>query len=190
LTLAVFYWKILKKGDSMAEAKVENQVESTDIAIDEDDTMRDKYLTFLLGGEVYAASIEYVIEIVGVQQITDVPDMPNFVKGVINLRGQVIPVIDVRLRFGMEPKEYDDRTCIMVTRMKNLSVGLIVDMVEEVRDITKDLVAAAPKVATSSSGRFIDGIAHMPNNLVIIIIDINKLLHDNELGALAGEEEE
>jgi purine-binding chemotaxis protein CheW len=166
----------------------ENQIEENDVDIDEDDTMKDKYLTFLLANEVYAASIEYVIEIVGVQHITDVPDMPSFVKGVINLRGQVIPVIDVRLRFGMEPKDYDDRTCIMVTRMKGLSVGLIVDMVEEVRDITEDQVASAPKVATSSSGRFIDGIAHMPNNLVIIIIDINKLLHDNEFGALTGEE--
>ena len=172
--------------DTTAKNQIEGLISDSD---DDDDTMKDKYLTFILEDEIYAASIEYVTEIVGVLQITDVPDMPKFVKGVTNLRGQVIPVIDVRIRFGMEPKEYDARTCIMVTRIKGISVGLIVDTVEEVRDITPDQIAPAPKVATSASGRFINGIAHMPNDLVIIIINISKLLLDNELQSLTNEEE-
>lgn len=169
----------------------ETQAENLNIeaVLDDENTMSDRYLTFQLGAETFAACIEFITEIVGVQQITDIPDMPNFIKGVINLRGQVIPVMDVRLRFGMEEKEYTDRTCIMVTQMKGLSVGLIVDTVEEVRDIGTDLISPAPKVATSSSGKFIQGIAHMQDEQIIIIIDIDKLLNDSEFESLAEAEE-
>jgi len=159
--------------DSINESLAQLQ---TDI---DENTMEGKYLTFQLGGEVYGLPIEYIIEIIGVQRITKVPDMSDYVKGVINLRGQVIPVIDVRKRFGMEHREYDDRTCIMVTRIRGVSIGLIVDTVDEVRDIPPETITAAPTVATSQSGEYIKGISQGSGDdgLVVIIMNLKKLLY-------------
>ena len=150
-----------------------------------DNTMQDKYLTFLLGNESYAIPIQYILEIVGIQKITVVPDMVSYIKGVINLRGQVIPVVDVRLRFGMTGKDYDERTCIMITKVGEVSVGLIVDTVEEVRDITPDKIGASPKIATAQSADFIHGIARIGDE-VIIVLDVSKLLYANDLAAAAA----
>ena len=146
---------------------------------EEENTMENKYLTFSIGQEVYGIPIEHIIEIIGVQTITKVPDMEEHVKGVINLRGQVIPVIDVRTRFGIEFREFDDRTCIMVTRLKGVSIGLIVDTVEEVRDIIPEQISNAPTVATYQNGIYIDGIAQCEDDLVIIILNLYKLLYKN-----------
>lgn len=140
-------------------------------------TMKDRYLTFYLGEELYGFAIENIIEIVGIQQITVVPDMPAFVKGVINLRGKVIPVLDVRLRFGMEEREYDDRTCIMVSRVEDMEIGLIVDSVDEVKDIDDSLISSAPEVSTVGSSRFISGIAHVGESIVVVL-DVEKLLFE------------
>ncbi|MCL1946675.1 MAG: chemotaxis protein CheW [Chitinivibrionia bacterium] len=147
-----------------------------------DNTMQDKYLTFLLNKESYAIPIQYILEIVGIQKITVVPDMTNYIKGVINLRGQVIPVVDVRLRFGMTGKDYDERTCIMITKIGEVSIGLIVDMVEEVRDISPDKIGASPKIATAQSAEFIQGIARIGDE-VVIVLDVSKLLYANDLAA-------
>ena len=91
--------------------------------IEEEDTQKDKYLTFHLAGEDYGIEIRYVIEIIGIQKITEVPDMPAFIRGVINLRGKVIPVMDVRARFNIEDRAYDDRTCIIVVNLDETEVG-------------------------------------------------------------------
>ena len=85
-----------------------------DLYDDDEDTQKDKYLTFHLAGEDYGIEIAFVTEIIGIQKITDVPDMPEFIKGVINLRGKVIPVMDVRIKFNLEARDYDERTCIIV----------------------------------------------------------------------------
>lgn len=140
-------------------------------------TMKDRYMTFFLGEELYGFAIENIIEIVGIQSITVVPDMPAFVKGVINLRGKVIPVLDVRLRFGMEEREYDDRTCIMVSRVDDVEIGLIVDSVDEVKDIEEALISNAPEVSTVGSSRFISGIAHVGESIVVIL-EVTKLLFE------------
>ncbi len=155
----------------------------------DENTMEGKFLTFQLGGEVYGLPIEYIIEIIGVQRITKVPDMNEYVKGVINLRGQVIPVIDVRKRFGMEHRTYDDRTCIMVTRNKGVSIGLIVDTVEEVKDIPEETISPAPAVATSHSGEYIKGISQGTGDdgQVVIIMNLQKLLY---AGVESDEDEE
>ncbi|MCL2845565.1 MAG: chemotaxis protein CheW [Chitinivibrionia bacterium] len=149
-----------------------------------DNTMQDKYLTFLLNEESYAIPIQYILEIVGIQKITIVPDMVNYIKGVINLRGQVIPVVDVRLRFGMTDKEYDERTCIMITKIGEVSIGLIVDMVEEVRDIAPEKIGESPKISTAQSAEFIQGIARISDE-VVIVLDVSKLLYANDLAAVA-----
>jgi len=151
-----------------------------------DNTMQDKYLTFLLNEESYAIPIQYILEIVGIQKITIVPDMVNYIKGVINLRGQVIPVVDVRLRFGMTGKDYDERTCIMITKVGEVSIGLIVDTVEEVRDIAPEKIGQSPKIATAQSAEFIQGIARISDE-VVIVLDVSKLLYANDdLSALAA----
>lgn len=123
----------------------------TDLLIDDEyeeneDTLENKFLTFVINGEEYGIEIRHVTEIIGIQNITVVPDMPQYVKGVINLRGKVIPVMDVRLRFCMGARDYDERTCIIVIKIEGQSVGMIVDRVSEVLDIPKDNIEPPPEV--------------------------------------------
>src|SRR6056297_985281 len=105
------------------------------IVDDEDEVLDTKYLMCKLGNEVFGIDIQHVTDIIELQRITEVPDMPPYVKGVINLRGQVIPIIDLRLRFNMEERGYDDRTVITVVKIDDLSIGFIVDTATEVQEI-------------------------------------------------------
>ncbi|MEN8908222.1 MAG: chemotaxis protein CheW, partial [Clostridiales bacterium] len=109
-----------------------------------EDTQKDKYLTFQLDKESYGIEIKYVTEIIGIQKITEIPELPNFVKGIINLRGKIIPVIDVRLKFGKQYKEYNDRTSIVVIEIKDTLVGLIFDVVSEVLSIVDSNIVDPP----------------------------------------------
>jgi purine-binding chemotaxis protein CheW len=154
---------------------------------DDEDTLSSRYLTFHLGDEVYGFEIRYVIEIIGIQKITEVPDMPDFVKGVINLRGQVIPVMDVRLRFHLEPRAYDERTCVIVVNIDGSTVGLIVDTVEEVREILPDNISPAPQLAKTEKSRYILGMGKVGED-VKILLDVGKLLHEEEIVALKSAE--
>ncbi len=158
--------------------------ELDDDLYDDEDTQKDKFLTFHLAGEDYGLEIAYVTEIIGIQKITEVPDMPEFVKGVINLRGKVIPVMDVRSRFNLELREYDERTCIIVVDMKETAVGLVVDQVNEVVDIPEDQIEPPPKTGKKSSSRFIQGMGKMGDD-VKILLRVDKLLFDEELEQLS-----
>jgi purine-binding chemotaxis protein CheW len=149
-----------------------------------EDTLKDMYLTFRLGNEDYGIEIRYVTEIVGLQNITEVPDMPHFVKGVVNLRGQVIPVIDVRLRFNMESREYDERTCIVVVSINETMIGLVVDTVNEVRNIEEDSISPPPKTAGAHSAQYIHGMGKIGDD-VVILLSGQKMLHDNDISELA-----
>ena len=149
---------------------------------DEEDTQEDKFLTFIIGKEDYGIEIRYVTEIIGIQSITEVPDMPTHVKGVINLRGKVIPVMDVRLRFGVEERPYDDRTCIIVININEQPVGLIVDRVLEVLDIPESEIEPPPKMKKGKSNRFIQGMGKVGDQ-VKILLNANRLLYDEEEGA-------
>ncbi|MEW6182079.1 MAG: chemotaxis protein CheW [Bacillota bacterium] len=146
---------------------------------EDEDTQEDKFLTFVLGEEEYGIEIRYVTEIIGIQKITDVPDMPSYVKGVINLRGKVIPVMDVRLRFGMEERPYDDRTCIVVININNHAVGLVVDRVSEVLDIPGTDVEPPPKVRKGEGSRFIKGMGKVGEQ-VKIMLNAEHVLFDGE----------
>jgi len=154
------------------------------LAETDEDVQEGKYLTFLLGNEEYGIDIRNVTEIIGIQNVTDLPDTPPFVKGVINLRGKVIPVIDVRLRFSMEEKPYDDRTCIVVVNIRNMSVGLIVDTVSEVLDIPVKDIEPAPKVNNSAGSRYIQGLGKVGEK-VKILLDTHMLLFGEEAEQLA-----
>lgn len=146
----------------------------------DEDAQKDKYLTFQIGKEVYGIEIRHVTEIIGIQKITEVPDMPDFVKGVINLRGQVIPVMDVRLRFRMEPREYDERTCVVVVRVNDTAVGLVVDTVNEVADIPESDISPPPKVSRGASSQYIQGMGKIGNQ-VKILLDVQKLLFHKDM---------
>jgi purine-binding chemotaxis protein CheW len=147
-----------------------------------EDTQEDKFLTFIIGKEDYGIEIRYVTEIIGIQGITEVPDMPSHVKGVINLRGKVIPVMDVRLRFGVAERPYDDRTCIVVINIEEQPVGLIVDCVLEVLDIQKSQIEPPPRIKKGESNRFIQGMGKVGDQ-VKILLNANKLLLDEEESA-------
>ena len=158
-------------------------LEEDGIYLEDEDTQKDKYLTFHLAGEDYAIAVKYVVEIVGLQRITEVPDTMTFVKGVINLRGKIIPVIDVRLRFRLDSRAYDERTCIIIVDIGEATVGLIVDKVSEVMDIPENQVSPPPKTTKGSRNRYIQGFG-LINEQVKLILDIDKLLTDTETESL------
>ncbi|HIJ90987.1 MAG: chemotaxis protein CheW [Desulfobulbaceae bacterium] len=166
----------------MAVEKIIEETED-DWAEDNEDTQKDKYLTFHLANEDYGIEIRYVTEIIGIQRITEVPDMPEFLKGVINLRGKVIPVMDVRSRFHMEAREYDDRTCIVVVNINNTSIGLVVDKVQEVIDIPESQVEASPEKGKGKRSRFLQGMGKI-NDEVKILLNVEQLLYEEEIGRL------
>ena len=148
-----------------------------------EDTQKGKYLTFSVGREAYGIEIKFVTEIIGMQDITEVPELPNYVRGIINLRGKIIPVIDVRLRFKKEPKEYNDRTCIVVIDVKETYVGLIVDHVAEVINIEDSNIVPPPDMKTGFHNRYVRGIGKVGNE-VKLLLDCDKLLNDDELESL------
>ncbi len=110
-----------------------------------EDTVSGKYLTFRVDDGEYGIGIAYVIDIIKMQEITPVPHTPDYIKGITNLRGTIAPVIDMRLRFGHQEGQYDDRTCIIVLSMNDINIGLIVDEVREVADIGEDSIQPPPK---------------------------------------------
>lgn len=158
-------------------------VEQIDDYLEDEDTQKDKYLTFRLGDEDYGIEIRHVTEIIGIQKITEIPNMPTYVKGIINLRGKVIPVIDVRSRFNLEKRAYDDRTCIVVVNMNENSVGLVVDTVNEVADIPEAQIEDAPKVTSISKDQYIQGLGKVDDK-VKILLDVSKLLYGDEMKKL------
>lgn len=152
---------------------------------EDEDTQKGKFLTFHLANEDYGIEIRYVTEIIGIQKITEVPDMPEFVKGVINLRGKVIPVMDVRMRFLLPPREYNDRTCIVVVNVNGTAVGLVVDEVSEVADIPENQIEPPPRASRTSSSRYIQGMGKIGQD-VKILLDVNHLLYDEHMLQNAG----
>jgi len=150
------------------------------IGEEDEDTLEGKYLTFPLGNEEYGLEIRHVTEIVGIQHITEMPDMPTYVKGVINLRGKVIPVMDVRMRFGLDPKQYDDHTCIVVVNIQSIAVGLVVDTVSEVISIAGNRIEPPPTLRRGDTSRYIQGLGKV-DETVKILLNIEQLLYDQEL---------
>lgn len=151
----------------------------------EEDTQKGKFLTFTSGNEAYGLDIKYVTEIIGIQDITEVPELPEYIRGIINLRGKIIPVMDVRLRFKKPFREYNDRTCIIVVEIKDISVGLIVDAVSEVLSIQDKDIVAPPDLNKNYSNRYIKGIGKVGKE-VKLLLNCSKLLNDNEAECLGN----
>ncbi len=143
-----------------------------------EDTQHGRFLAFALGDETFCIEIRFVTEIIGIQPVTRIPEVPLFIKGIINLRGRIIPVIDMRLKFGKEAIPYNDRTCIIVVETKTLSVGFIVDNVAEVVTIDDENIAPPPDVRVGMQNRYIQGIGKVGNE-VKLLLDCERLLSDD-----------
>ena len=168
----------------MDELRKLNEDELLDIS-DEDDTQKSKYMTFKSGNEHFGLGIQYVNEIIQIPSITAIPRTEDYIKGLINLRGKIIPVIDVRLRFKQEPFEYDDRTCIIVIIVNSVAVGLIVEQIAEVIEIKEENILPPPKAGRldKTDHWFVYGIARVGNS-VKLLLDPDKLLNDDDLSAI------
>jgi len=148
----------------------------------DEDTQKDKYLTFFIKGEVYGIDIRLVTEIIGIQPVTEVPEVPEYVKGIINLRGRIIPVMDMRLRFKKDFLAYTDRTCVIVIEACNMSLGLIVDGVAEVLTIPEAEIVPPPELKAAQN-KYIRGIGKT-GNAVTLLLDCEKLLNEKDESVL------
>ncbi|MFO7749534.1 MAG: chemotaxis protein CheW [Desulfobacteraceae bacterium] len=161
--------------------------ESMDQAIRTTTMKEGKYLTFILKEESYGIGILKVKEIIGMMPITSVPRTPDFVKGIVNLRGKVIPVLDLRLKFGMEPMDYTDRTCIIVVELdkdgETIMVGIVVDAVSEVLTIKEEEIEETPAFGARIETAYIMGMAKVDQG-VKILLDIDRVLSGDEVDAL------
>jgi purine-binding chemotaxis protein CheW len=146
------------------------------------DARSGKYLTFGLAGEEYGLEILNVREIIGALRPTAVPGMPSYVRGVINLRGKVIPVIDIRLKFGMAAAEQTAATCIIVVDVRGRSVGVVVDRVSEVLDVRGEEIEDAPELAAAVEQSGVLGIAKTRGR-VRILLDIHQVLKEDTLAS-------
>lgn len=164
-----------------------NELTNSTLAEYEEDTQKGKFLTFSLGKEFYGIDIMYVTEIVGIQPITVVPEYPEFIKGIINLRGKIISVMDARLKFKKPPEVYNDRTCIIVVDVLDLSIGIIVDAVSEVLNINEENIVPPPNLNTGGR-KYIKSIGKS-DDVVYLILDCEKLLNEDELDELKSTQE-
>ena len=156
------------------------------------DTQEGKYMTFKSGSEYFGLEIQYVQQIIQFQAITKIPETEDYIKGLINLRGKIIPVVDVRVRFKQGECEYNDKTCILVITVKDTTVGLIVEQIAEVAEIQKENILPPPTIGRNYKGhnKYVYGIGKVGTS-VKLLLDPEKLLYDEEnVDAAMTENEE
>jgi purine-binding chemotaxis protein CheW len=170
----------------MKEAKNDEKQEFSD----EENIQSEKYLTFFIDGQLYCIPTAEVVEIIQMQPITFIPNVTDYVKGVINLRGKVVPVIDMRLRFKKKEKEYNSRTSIVIVESGEKTAGLIVESVKDVRDVSANQINAAPTLKKAIGNGFVRGIASLGEKSAMIL-DIGKVLtHHSSSGLNKSEKTE
>ncbi len=156
----------------------------------EEDFQKGKFMTFRTGREYFGINISFVNEIIMMQPITAIPEAEDYIKGLINLRGKIIPVIDVRTRFKMEPQEYTDRTCIIVINVKSTVIGLIVEKIAEMDTISDDDIVPPPSLGhREEHNKYVYGLART-GDTVKLLLDPEKLIKDEDLEALEEIQEE
>ncbi len=165
--------KVDKSSSKTTETVIVESIQDIDI---EEDTQKDRFLSFRISKEDYGIEIKYVTEIIVMQKITEVPNTLPFIKGVINLRGKVIPVMDIRERFNLDLREYDDRTCVVVVDVSDTAVGLIVDTVNEVIDIPDDKIDPPPSTYSGIQSSYISGMGKVGKK-VKILLDVESILN-------------
>lgn len=149
--------------------------ENTNNLMDTEDTQHGKYLSFKIGDEIYGIEISSVIEIVSIQPVTFVPHVPEYVKGIINLRGKVVPVIDIRLKFNKSARDYDERTSIIILEVNEIVFGIIIDRVSDVLNIADEKLVDALNLKNSLHSTFVKKIANY-GDTAILILDSEKLI--------------
>ena len=158
---------------------------SSEISAGSEDAMKGRFLTFSIGNETYGIEIENVVEIVRIQPITKMPEMPDYIKGIINLRGSIVPAMDIRLRFKKPEVDYTERTCVIVIHIGGMSTGLIVDCVSEVLTIPEEEISAAPEIISGERRGYIRNIGKTENH-IILLLDCEKLLNEAELETVSA----
>ncbi|MEG0752738.1 MAG: chemotaxis protein CheW [Angelakisella sp.] len=144
--------------------------------------MDGKYLTFWTAKQLFGIPIADVVQIVGMQQVTEIPEFPYYAKGIINLRGTIIPLIDARLRLGKPEMEYNERTCIIVTNIEGRSIGFIVDEVDSVISIENEHIAPPPQMSGRGES-YITGIGKLEDR-VVLLMDTRRIVGGEELSML------
>lgn len=155
-----------------------------DLVEEAEDTMRGRFLTFGIGQEVFGIEIRVVREIIGMQPVNTLPEVPDYIRGIINLRGLIIPVIDMRLKLKKEPADYTDRTCIIVIETQQISAGLIVDQVAEVLGIEEENICPPPELGKGVHSRYVNGIGKVDGQ-VKLLLDCEKLFMDTEIETMS-----
>ena len=157
----------------------QNEENSPDV--DQFDTQKGKYMTFKSGSEYFGLEIQYVQQIIQFQTVTRIPETEDYIKGLINIRGKIIPVIDVKIRFRQEPFEYMDRTCIIVIDVKGTMVGLIVEQIADVISIDEKSIIPPPSLNQNSYGRdkYVFGLVRVADE-VKLLLDPEKLIRDED----------
>ena len=164
--------------DVIREAVAKQQ--SGDRKLAAENTILGKVMTFNIGDQVYGIEIQYVIEIIEMTHITKVPHVPNYIKGIINVRSKVVPIVDIRTRFGKPEIPYTSRTCIITLSLNDVSVGIIVDSVADLEDIHTSDISATPQSRNVNENDFIQYMIRSENNTTKLILDVAKLLDEEE----------
>lgn len=155
--------------------------------MDGNEKQRDKYVTFKSGNEYFGLKIEYVNEIIVYQEITEIPESDDYIKGLINLRGKIIPVIDVRVRFKQEQLEYTDRTCIIIVNVNDIVVGLIVEKIAEVVEIKEEDILPPPSIVIGGDekvqNKYVYAIGKVGDS-VKLLVDPDRILKDEDLSLM------
>jgi len=150
-----------------------------------------RFLSFILNKEEYCIEILKIKEIMGMTTITEIPQTPTFIKGVINLRGQITPIVDLRLKFEMPAKEYSDRTCIIVVELiyenEKTLMGIVVDSIQEVISIPEEKITSIPYINAKIKSEYIKGIAES-GSAIVIVLDITRVLTEDDFVLLKGIE--
>lgn len=168
---------------------MENKIEQAVSVLEENKENSElKWLTFFLDKQLFGVSITNVEQIVSMQPVTEVPEYPLFAKGIINLRGAIIPVIDLRVRMGKAEMQYTDHTCIIINRVDNEQMGFIVDEVDAVIDILGEVISSPPKMGDDGVNRYLTGIARVSEDglkeKIVLCLNVAKVLRDDEFQAL------
>lgn len=142
-----------------------------------------KHLAFELKGEVYAVPVAPIEDVIAVRDFTNIPQTVDYVQGVINLRGKVIPIIDLRGKFGMEMREYDDKTCIIVVEIEDILTGFVVDRIRQVVELTESDLSPAPSMSSRVKTQYITGMSRQDDE-AIILLDVEKVMLTSELEEL------
>ena len=147
----------------------------------DEDQLTSEFLTFTLGDEEYAIDILKVQEIRGYDQVTPIANSPGFLKGVINLRGTIVPIVDMRIKFGMSKAEYDQFTVVIILNIAHRVVGIVVDSVSDVTPLSSDQVRPTPELSGAVDTSYIDGLASLGERM-LILLDIEKLMTSRDMG--------